>query len=207
MIFSVASIFVCRIYNSSLYRDWFFCVYKVKIDNLFCNDLKSTKWSLDFNMFHKPSWLFVLWWLAKGWNHEYGWCIPYMYLQIYRWFYSASTAGFGTRRHHCQTTWEKQHHGYYLRLSKHNKRLDRNTSLTDWAEHLSIILSKNHADIKYFNADSWGSDLIALNWKHVLELWNMRNLDTHGSTTTEKSKNPWRTYWWKQPGFNSRFWI
>jgi hypothetical protein len=33
-----------------------------------------------------------------------------------------------------------------------------------------------------FNAKQWGSKVLSINWKYILELWELRNKDVHGDT-------------------------
>jgi hypothetical protein len=33
-----------------------------------------------------------------------------------------------------------------------------------------------------FNAEHWGAKLVAIHWKHILELWLVRNSEVHGDT-------------------------
>jgi hypothetical protein len=33
-----------------------------------------------------------------------------------------------------------------------------------------------------FNAEHWGAKLVAIHWKHILELWSVRNSEVHGDT-------------------------
>jgi hypothetical protein len=33
-----------------------------------------------------------------------------------------------------------------------------------------------------FNAEQWGTNLLSINWKYILQLWEARNQETHGDT-------------------------
>jgi hypothetical protein len=46
-------------------------------------------------------------------------------------------------------------------------------------------ITNNHLATKpnhSFNAEHWGAKLIAIHWKHMLELWSIRNQEVHGET-------------------------
>jgi hypothetical protein len=34
-----------------------------------------------------------------------------------------------------------------------------------------------------FNAEHWGTKLLSINWKYILELWELRNKEVHGDTS------------------------
>jgi hypothetical protein len=33
-----------------------------------------------------------------------------------------------------------------------------------------------------FNAEHWGSKILSINWKYILQLWMIRNTEVHGNT-------------------------
>jgi hypothetical protein len=52
--------------------------------------------------------------------------------------------------------------------------------IIDWGNILNTDLATkpNYS----FNAKHWGAKIMAINWKHLLELWTLRNLEVHGDT-------------------------
>jgi hypothetical protein len=55
-----------------------------------------------------------------------------------------------------------------------------------WGEIINDHLSSSN--IKNMSAETWGSQLVQLNWKYILLLWNQRNKELHGSTKEEQDK-------------------
>jgi hypothetical protein len=67
----------------------------------------------------------------------------------------------------------------------------RGRMVIKWGSLINDYLSKQR---RYnFNAEHWGSKLLLINWQYILELWELRNKETHGETSekaeTIKSQN------------------
>lgn len=73
----------------------------------------------------------------------------------------------------------------------HLKKAEREQHQIGWEHFIKGRITKERAsfinhemttkkvDTKYYNAEKWGTDIISINWKFVLELWKLRNWDTH----------------------------
>jgi hypothetical protein len=56
----------------------------------------------------------------------------------------------------------------------------RGRMLIEWGNMINDHLSTQR---RYnFNAEHWGSKVLAINWKFILELWDLRNKEVHGDT-------------------------
>jgi hypothetical protein len=49
-----------------------------------------------------------------------------------------------------------------------------------WGSMISNHLATQKTHI--FNAEQWGTNLLSINWKYILQLWEARNKETHGDT-------------------------
>jgi hypothetical protein len=56
----------------------------------------------------------------------------------------------------------------------------------EWASFINHEMTRKKIDTKYYSAEKWGSDIISINWKYVLELWQARNADEHGTDQKEQ---------------------
>jgi hypothetical protein len=55
-----------------------------------------------------------------------------------------------------------------------------------WVE--LIIRQLETKNIKNQKAEQWGTDLIIIYWKNILNMWNQRNVEVLGSTEEEKQE-------------------
>jgi hypothetical protein len=55
-----------------------------------------------------------------------------------------------------------------------------------WGEIINDHLSQN--DIANMTAEKWGTQLVQINWQHILQLWYLRNRELHGETKEEQEK-------------------
>jgi hypothetical protein len=55
-----------------------------------------------------------------------------------------------------------------------------------WSEIINNHLEERK--IKNINAEQWGTDLLSINWRFVIRMWNQRNQEVLGSTETEKEE-------------------
>jgi hypothetical protein len=57
--------------------------------------------------------------------------------------------------------------------------------IIEWGNFINKHLATQK---KYtFNAEQWGTKLLSINWKYILQLWDVQNLEVHGETS-KKSK-------------------
>jgi hypothetical protein len=71
----------------------------------------------------------------------------------------------------------------------------------EWASFINHALKETDQATKYYTSETWGTDIISLSWKFVLAIWQQRNLDTHGTTSKEKSDKS------KERLMNEALWI
>jgi hypothetical protein len=61
----------------------------------------------------------------------------------------------------------------------------------EWAELIQYQITEQRIPAKTMSAERWGVQIISVNWRHVLALWDNRNLAEHGENAIEQ-QNKWR---------------
>jgi hypothetical protein len=57
----------------------------------------------------------------------------------------------------------------------------------EWGKFINLhLIQEKLYDI---SAEKWASDLLSINWKHILKIWRERCLEVHGSTPEEMEKH------------------
>jgi hypothetical protein len=60
------------------------------------------------------------------------------------------------------------------------KHFIRGQLTIEWGNIIHRHLQKEN--ITNMNAEKWGSDLLYINWKHILKIWRVRCKELHGTT-------------------------
>ena len=53
----------------------------------------------------------------------------------------------------------------------------------DWGQIIND--HPNNSETKDFKAETWGANLLHINWKYIIKLWSLRCEEVHGTTSNE----------------------